>query len=123
MSRFRSILWQGAASALLVGEPAIADPPGDTRSAPQWVVRARQRLGLQAAQQSALRILVDDHAAKMQSLPGQLRREELESLQQEFRAGLSHILEPGQLAEWDLLLQELLGAVNLRHAPALPIRH
>jgi len=122
--RFRSILWQGAASALLViGEPAIADQVEDVRSLPHWVVRAQQRLALKPAQQRALRLLVDDNALKMQSLPRQLKPDEMAALQREFRVELARILEPEQLAEWDVLLEELLAAVHLRNAPVLAGRH
>jgi len=122
--RFRSILWHDAASALLgIGEPTLAEQGDDTRSLPHWVVLAQQRLGLNRAQRGALRLLVDDNAVKMQSLPRQLRPEEMEAMHREFRAGLAHILGPQQLAEWDLLLDELLGAVHLRNAPVLAARH
>jgi hypothetical protein len=121
--RFHSILWQGAASAFLMGGPAIADPVEDVHSLPQWVVRAQQRLAFKPVQQRELRMLVDDNAAKMQSLPRQSRTEGMAALQREFRVGLARILEPGQLAEWDVLLEELLGAVHLRNAPMLAAHH
>jgi hypothetical protein len=121
--RFRSILWQGAASAFLMGGPAIADLAEDVHSLPQWVVRAQQRLAFKPVQQRELRMLVDDNAAKMQSLPRQSRTEGMAALQREFRVGLARILEPGQLAEWDVLLEELLGAVHLRNAPMLAAHH
>jgi hypothetical protein len=124
MSRFRSILWQGAASALLViSEPAIADQVDDVRSLPLWVVRAQQRLALKPAQQRELRLLVDDNAVKLQSLPRQLHPGEMAAVQREFRVGLARILGPEQLAEWDVLLEELLGAVHMRNAPMLAERH
>src|SRR5689334_8092148 len=114
--RIRNILWQGAASALLViGEPAFADPVDEVNSLPQWVVRAQQRLALNPAQQRELHALVDDNNAKMQSLARQPRPEDMQRLRSEFRDGLGRILEPAQLAEWDALLEELLGAVHLRN--------
>lgn len=121
--RLRSILWQGAASAFLIAEPAFADPVEDLRSLPQWVVRAQQRLALRPAQQRELRMLVDDNSVKMESLPRHFRPEEMQALQREFRLGLARILEPGQLAEWDALLEELLGAVHMRNAPVLAWHH
>jgi hypothetical protein len=121
--RFRTILWQGAASAFLMGEPAFADPVEEVQNLPQWVVRAQRRLALKPAQQRELRMLVDDNAARMQSLPRQLRTDGMAGLQREFRGGLARILEPEQLAEWDILLEELLGAVHLRNAPTLAGHH
>jgi hypothetical protein len=121
--RFRSILWQGAASAFLIAEPAFAEPADDARSLPQWVVRAQRRLALKPAQQCELRMLVDDNAMKMQSLPRHVHLEDMEALQREFRVGLARILEPEQLAEWDALLEDLLGAVHLRNAPMLAAHH
>ena len=122
--RFRSILWQGAAaSALLMAEPIFADPVDDVHSLPQWVLRAQQRLALTPAQQRELRVLVDDNAVKMHSLPRRMRRETMEALQREFRVGLAGILEPEQLAEWNVLLEELLGAVHMRNAPMLAGQH
>lgn len=56
-------------------------------------------------------------------LPRQPPPAEMETLQREFRAGLARILEPEQLAEWNVLLEELLGAVHLRNAPMLAGRH
>ncbi|HKU89611.1 MAG TPA: hypothetical protein VJP84_07440 [Steroidobacteraceae bacterium] len=123
MSRFRSILWQGAASALLIGEPAIADQVDEAHRPPHWVVRAQQRMALKGSQQRALRTLVDDNALKMQSLPSQRSHEDVEILRGEFRAGLAQILHPRQIAAWDLLLEELLGAVHLRNAPVPGDRH
>jgi hypothetical protein len=123
MSRFRSILWQGAASALLMGEPAIADQIDDALRPPHWVVRAQQRLSLNASQQRALRILVNDNALKVLSLPSRRCHEDVEILRGEFRAGLAQILHPRQVAEWDRLLEELLGALHLRNAPLPGDRH
>jgi hypothetical protein len=121
--RLRSILWQGAASAFLIAEPAFADPVEEVRSLPQWVVRAQQRLALQPAQQRDLRMLMDDNSVKMRSLPRQLRPDDMEALQREFRVALARILEPAQLAEWDVLLEELLGTVHLRNTPMLAERN
>lgn len=122
--RICNILWQGAASALLViGEPAFADPVDEPSSLPQWVVRAQQRLALKPAQQRELHALIDDNNAKMQLLPRQPHPGDLQRLQREFREGLGRVLEPAQLAEWDALLEELLGAVHLRNAPMLAERH
>ena len=122
--RFRSFIWQGAASAFLViGEPGIADAADDVGHLPQWVVRAQQRLALTPAQQREVRQLVDENTVKMQALPRQRPPAEMETLQREFRAGLARILEPEQLAEWNVLLEELLGAAHLRNAPMLAGRH
>ena len=122
--RFRSFLWQGAASAFLViGEPGIADAADDVGHLPQWVVRAQQRLALTPAQQREVRRLVDENTAKMRSLLHPPKPAEMETLQREFRVGLARILEPEQLAEWNVLLEELLGAAHLRNAPMLAGRH
>ena len=121
--RFRSFLWQGAASAFLITEPAFPEPIDDVRSLPQWVVRAQQRLALKPAQQRQLRMLVDDNAVKMQSLPPGPCPEELTALQREFRVRLARILGAGQLADWHGLLEELLGAERPRGAPLLAGRH
>ena len=123
-SRIRSILWQGAASALMMSGPAFADPVTEVASLPQWVVRAQQRLALKPIQQRELRALVDDNTVRLQSL--QQRHptfDDMDALQREFRAELARILEPEQLAAWDALLEELLGAVHLRNAPILAERH
>ena len=124
-SRIRSILWQGAASALIVmGEPAFADPVDEVASLPQWVVRAQQRLALKPAQQRELRTLIDDNTVRLQSLQERHPTfDDMEALQREFRVELALILEPDQLAAWDALLEELLGAVHLRNAPMLAERH
>ena len=121
--RFRSFLWQGAASAFLMVEPVFADPVEDMRSLPQWAVRAQQRLALKPAQQRELRVLVDANAVKMEALPRPLCPEKMAALQREFRVGLVRILDPEQVAEWNVLLEELLGAVHLRNAPMLAARH
>ena len=122
--RFRSYLWHGAASAFLViGEPAIADAADDVGNLPQWVVRAQQRLALKSAQQREIRRLVDDNTARMQALPHPPAPAQMEALQREFRASLARILDPEQLAGWNLLLEELLGAAHLRNAPMLAGRH
>lgn len=119
--RIRSILCQGAASALLViGEPTFADPVEGSNSLPQWVVRAQQRLALKPAQQRELRTLVDDNTSRLQALQGHHPTgDDLAQLQREFRVGLGRILDAEQLAEWDSLLEELLGAVHLRNTPVL----
>jgi hypothetical protein len=122
--RVRNILWQGAASALLVvGEPALAEPVDEVNSLPQWAVRAQQRLALDPAQQRELRALVDENTARLQALQGHHPdAHDMAELQREFRVGLAQILAPEQLAEWDSLLEELLGAVHLRNAPMLAER-
>jgi hypothetical protein len=124
-SRIRSILWQGAASALIVmGEPALVDPADEMASLPQWVVRAQQRLALKPVQQRELRALVDDSTMRLQSLQKRHATfDDMEALQREFRTELARVLEPEQLAAWDALLEELLGAVHLRNAPMLAERH
>jgi hypothetical protein len=122
--RVGNILWQGAASALLVvGEPAFADPVDEVNSLPQWAVRAQQRLALKPAQQRELRALVEANTARLQALQGHHPGvQDMAGVQREFRVGLAQILEPGQLAEWDSLLEELLGAVHLRNTPMLAER-
>ena len=40
-------------------------------------------------------------------------------MQDDFRKRLAAILTPGQLAEWDTLVEELLGEVHLRNSPRL----
>ena len=123
-SRIRSILWQGAASALMMSGPAFADPVTEVASLPQWAVRAQQRLALKPAQQRELRALVDDNTVQLQSLQERHPTfDDMEALQREFRVELARILEPEQLAAWDALLEELLGAVHLRNAPMLADRH
>src|SRR5688572_3373765 len=118
--RIRTLLCQGAASALFVAGAAFAEPD-DIGSLPHWMLRARQRLALEPTQQRELRLLVDDNAARLRSLP-RVRHEDMQSLQREFRDALAQILTPDQLAEWNLLLEELLGAVHLRNAPMLAER-
>jgi hypothetical protein len=120
--RFRSFLWQGAASAFLITEPAFAEPVDDVFSLPQWAARAQQRLALKATQQRELRVLLDDNSARMHALPP-LCAEEVTAMQREFRVGLARVLEPAQLAEWHVLLEELLGAEHPRNAPVLAGRH
>ena len=131
MTRIRSILCLGAASALIVCvEPTLADPEPAVTSLPQWVLRAQERLGLQPAQQRELRTLVDANSERLRELrerqaeldPADARRtqrEAMAALQFEFRGDLARILTPDQLAEWDALIEELLGQVHLRHAPTL----
>jgi hypothetical protein len=112
--RFRSLICNGAATALLVcSGAAVAEPPAETRSLPQWVLRAQERLSLKPVQQRELRALVDENSIRMLALrPGGMAE-----LQREFRLGLAEILTPEQLAEWDTLIEELLGEVHLRNAP------
>jgi hypothetical protein len=123
--RIRNSLRQGAASVpLLIAGPAFADPVEDAGSLPQWVARAQQRLALTPPQRRELRALADANTARLQSL--QKRHpalDDLETLQCEFRGKLARILEPGQLAAWDALLEELLGAMHPRNAPVLAGRH
>jgi hypothetical protein len=122
--RIRSILWQGAASALFViAGPAFADPV-EAVDLPQWMVRAQQRLALRPLQQRELRALVADNTVRLQSLQETRPTfDDMEALQREFRVELARILEPDQLAAWDALLEELLGAVHLRNAPMLAELH
>ncbi len=125
----RSILCRGAASALIacVG-PALADPEPAVTNLPQWVMRAQERLGLQPAQQFELRTLVDANSERLRELrerhaeldsseARRTQREAMAALQFEFREELVRILTPGQLTEWDTLIEELLGEVHLRNAP------
>lgn len=118
--RIRTLLCHGAASALFVAGPTFAEPD-DIGSLPHWMLRAQQRLALEPTQQRELRLLVDDNAARLRSLP-RVRHEDMQTLQREFRDALARILTPDQLAEWNLLLEELLGAVHLRNAPVLAER-
>ncbi len=128
--RFRSLICKGAAAAILVcAGDAPAEPVNDVRSLPQWVLRAQERLGLQPAQQRELRALVDANAGRMRELQERLaartdvdtraQRDGMAALQREFRDNLAAILSPQQLAEWDALVEELLGEVHLRNAPRL----
>ena len=122
--RTRSILCHAASALFVIAEPAFADPVDDVASLPQWVVRAQQRLALNPVQQRELRALVDDNTVRLQSLQERHPTfDDMEALQREFRLELARILEPGQLAAWDVLLEELLGAVHLRNAPVLAERH
>lgn len=133
-SRFRSYLYQGAASALFAcATPAFSDPVEESANLPRWMVRAQQRLALQPVQQRELRELVQLNTSKMAALQRRLelqsgderahaRHDEMAVLQREFREGLAAILSPDQLAEWDTLLEELLGEVHLRNAPLLAER-
>lgn len=127
--RIRSFLCRGAATALFAcAGPALADPEPTVTSLPQWVVRAQERLGLEPAQQRELRILVDANSERLRELrehqaeldPSDARRAQRDAmavLQFEFRGELARILTPEQLAEWDTLVEELLGQVHLRNAP------
>ena len=129
------MLCGGAVSALLAcaGE-AVADPQPPSASLPQWVMRAQERLGLQPGQQRELRVLVDASAGRLDEM--RLRfaddssadarralRLAMAGIQDEFRQGLAEILTPGQLVEWDALVEELLGQVHLRHAPRVAVTH
>jgi len=100
------------------------------RSLPQWVLRAQERLGLKPVQQRELRTLVDSNSDRLRELQARYpagddansRRaqlDEMAAVQREFRVGLTAILSPEQIAEWDALLEELLGEVHLRNAPRL----
>ena len=129
--RVRSILCHGAATAWFacVG-PSFAETGATPTSLPQWVLRAQERLGLQLAQQRELRTLVDQNAERLrewresQAQPESAearrkQRDAMAALQLEFRGRLAEILTPAQLAEWDALIEELLGQVHLRNAPRL----
>ena len=123
--RFRSLLCTGAASAFFaVAGPTLADPVAESGDLTQWVLRAQQRLALKPAQQFELRALVDVNTVKLQALQrlSGARLEQMAALQREFRAGLGLILSADQLVKWDLLLEELLGAVQLRNTPMLAER-
>ena len=132
--RFRSYVFQGAATALFAcATPAFPDPVDDTADLPQWMVRAQQRLALKPDQQRELHELVDVNTSKLAALQRRLaqqdgaglapvRHDEMAALQREFRVGLAAILSPPQLASWDNLLAELLGHDQLRNAPLLAER-
>ena len=122
------MIYKGAATALFAcAGAAQGEPSPEVARLPQWVVRAQERLALTPAQQRELRVLVDENSERMRTLqarydsaaPRQAQREELALLQREFRENLSLILTLPQLAEWDVLLEELLGEVHLRNAPRL----
>jgi hypothetical protein len=127
--RIRSILCRGAATALFAcAGPALADPEPAVTSLPQWVVRAQERLALEPDQQRELRTLVDANSERLQELrergaeldssdARRAQREAMAALQFEFRGELARILTPAQLAEWDTLVEELLGQIHLRNAP------
>jgi hypothetical protein len=118
----------GVAVALLFcAAPALADGVPAT-SLPQWITQAQQRLGLQIGQQRQLRALVDENSERLRELreshspldgseARRAQREAMASLQVEFRGRLVGILTPGQLIEWDSLVEELLGEIHLRNAP------
>ena len=125
MSRLRTMLVGGAASALLACAGEVgADPQPATTSLPQWVVRAQERLGLEPAQQRELRALVDDNAGRLDELRARYSANTVEArraqrlamagMQEDFRHGLAAILTAAQLAEWDALVEELLGEVHRR---------
>ena len=133
--RIRSILCQGAATALFAcAGPAIADPDASVTSLPQWILRAQERLGLQPAQQRELRSLVHENSERLRELreryadsepvaARQAQRAAMVNLQRDFRGGLAQILTSAQLSEWDALVEELLGQVHLRNAPRLAGAH
>jgi len=120
----------GAATALLACASAVpAETLAEARGLPQWMVRAQQRLDLAPAQQREVRALVDANSLRLHELQGNLaatdpgarrdRRAAMAELQRQFRDHLAAILTPAQLAEWDALVEELLGEVHLRNAPRL----
>jgi Spy/CpxP family protein refolding chaperone len=130
MSRMWSLWCGGAASALLAcGGEAIADTPRMVSSLPQWVTQAEERLALQPEQQRELRLLVDGNAERLDEMRERFagdspearraQRTAMAGLQLEFRQGLAAILTPRQLAEWDQLVEELLGQLHLRHGTHL----
>jgi hypothetical protein len=118
---------QRAASSLIARAGAEAvDPEAQATSLPQWVWRAQQRLALDAAQRRELRALVDENSGRLRFLqsglaadpaddPLRRRRDAMADLRREFRDDLALILTGAQLAEWDALLEELLGEAHLRH--------
>lgn len=130
-SRFRHFFYQGAASALFAcATPSFPDAVDDPADLPLWMQRAQQRLSLTASQRREVRELVELNTSKLAALqrrpelqprddPAFARHDELAALQREFRAALSAVLSPAQLAEWDSLLTELLGEAGLRQV-ALP---
>jgi hypothetical protein len=119
-----------------VADVELSDPePASARqlitSLPQWVLQAQQRLALEPGQQRLLRELVDGNSERLremrarQAQPGasesrRPRHAEMAALQQEFRDALVGILTAAQLAEWDALIEDLLGELHLRHAPGFP---
>lgn len=134
MSRLLSLCRGGALCALLAcAGDAVADSKPAVSSLPQWVMRAQERLELQPYQQHELRRLVDGNAERIDALRQRYagdtaegrraQRVALSSLQEEFRAGLAGILSPTQLAEWDALVEELLGRVHLRQGPRVAGAH
>ena len=90
-------------------------------SLPQWMLRAQQRLALDSSQQQELRRLVRACAERMREMGASgsrdAQREEMVALRREFRESLVGILSTEQLAEWDALLEELLGEIHLRNSP------
>lgn len=112
----------GGASAAPPESVAGGQPPGR-----HWVTRTQARLVLEPAQQRELRLLVDENSIRMRQIqashaenPSPERDRQLRAainrLQRDFREDLGRILTAGQLAEWDALLEELVGAVHLRYA-------
>jgi hypothetical protein len=124
------MICRGAATALLACAGADAEPEPVVTSLPHWVVRAQERLALDPLQQHELRVLIDGNAERLREMRSRFagrdvtdarrgQREEMAALQRQFRGGLAGILSPEQLAEWDVLIEELLGQVHLRNAPRL----
>jgi len=134
MSRLRAMFFGGTASALLAcaGE-VVADPQPATSGLTQWVMRAQQRLGLEPEQQRELRALVDDNAGRLDEMRARYssdtaearraQRAAMAGIQEDFRHGLAGILTAAQLAEWDALVEELLGQVHLRQGIRLAETH
>ncbi len=130
-SRFLHYFFRGAASALFAcATPAFADPVDDPANLPQWMQRAQQRLALTPSQQRELRELAEQNTSSLAVLQRRLelksgdvaardRQDVIAGLQREFRAGLSTVLSPAQLTEWDALLQELLGEFRRPEVTAL----
>jgi hypothetical protein len=121
-TRIRSMICGSALTLFACTGTTLAEAADEITSLPQWVQRAQQRLALLPAQQRELHVLINDNSEKLEALQeraAKLRRQELESLQREFRHELARILSDAQLAQWDALLEELLGEVHLRNLPLL----
>ena len=115
---------------LACAAPLPAECADEITSLPHWVLRAQERLALAPAQQRELRSLVDVNADRLRELQARYaarrdaagclaQRQDMATLQLEFRDRLTAILSSEQLAEWDVLLEELIGEVHLRNAPRL----
>lgn len=113
---------------------AWADPEPDAGGLPEWVLRAQERLALNATQRRELCLLVDENSERLRTLQnryavaspddsGRAQREEMAGLQRKFRGDLALLLSGEQLAAWDALLGELLGKEAVHRLPPMAGAH